>query len=175
MNEEFVRKSDDWEMQWFVQLLIRSVARQHPAFIVRHTFRWREANGLTDALMMPNRWQLLTSTAVDCIAAWRHLRKHKANYYGYTWHKKRWKHFYVYIYCISLSWVLGCIKIHFSLSSICLGPRSVPVGTGYVLVKYFINRWWFIGPTCSLNISIILQWHNHQKSGTTHLTNSRFK
>ena len=25
---------------------------------------------------------------------------------------------------------LGCIKIHFSSSSICLGPKSVPVGTG---------------------------------------------
>ena len=65
-----------------------------------------------------------------------------------------------------LWWLVGCIKIHFSLSSICLGPRSVPVGTGRALAKYFLNRWWFTAPTWRLNITIILQWHNHQKSGT---------
>ena len=60
-------------------------------------------------------------------------------------------------------WWVGCIKIHFSLSSICLGYRSVPFGTGCVLVIYFLNWWWFTGHTWRLNITIILQWPNLKK------------
>ena len=66
---------------------------------------------------------------------------------------------------------LGHIKIQFSLIMICLGPRSVPVGAGCVLLKYFLNWCWLTGPAQCLNIAIILQWHHHQKSGTIQLTN----
>ena len=62
-----------------------------------------------------------------------------------------------------------CIKIHFSLLSICLGPRIIPFGAGCVPVKYCLNRLWFAGATWRLSITIILQRHHHQKSGTIQL------
>ena len=74
-------------------------------------------------------------------------------------------------FSIEWSLALRCIKIQFSLLSICLYPRSVPGGAGCVLVRYVVNRWWFTGATWRLSITIILQWHYHQESGNEQLIN----